>query len=172
TMRRFGDTSGLARLGADHFACIVQQAPQRDALLGLLETGYQEVFGAPFQLASTELRVAARSGVALFPADGRDAHSLLRGVEAALNRAKTSGARFHFYAPELTERGAEKLALENELRAALEKQEFVLHCQPKICAQSGALLGVEALMRWQRPGQGLVAPVQFIPVRAEHGLIL
>jgi len=132
----------------------------------------QSLFGGPFLLGGKELRVSAKAGIAMFPDDGADADTLLRNAESALKKAKASGARYLFYASHMTERVAEKLSLENELREALERGEFVLHYQPKVDVKARALTGVEALLRWQRPGRGIAMPEQFIGLLEETGLIL
>jgi PAS domain S-box-containing protein/diguanylate cyclase (GGDEF)-like protein len=170
--RFVGDPDRLARFEADHFAAIIPEMPDRAALLAYIERGYRDVLGTPFTLGGTELRAACRLGIALFPADGDNADALLRNAEAALKKAKSRGDRYLFYAREMNEGAAEKLALENKLRAALEKDEFVLHYQPKMSMDDRAIVGVEALIRWQSPQLGLVPPAKFIPLLEETGLIL
>jgi EAL domain-containing protein (putative c-di-GMP-specific phosphodiesterase class I) len=118
-----------------------------------------------------EVRVSARAGVAMYPADGTTGESLFRNAEAALMGARDSGARYLFYSPQLNSRVADDLSLEQELRAAVERREFLLHYQPKIDATSGELVGLEALLRWQSPN-GLVSPDRFIRVLEESELIL
>jgi diguanylate cyclase (GGDEF)-like protein/PAS domain S-box-containing protein len=170
--RQFGDAGSLARFGADHFACVILQAPGRDALARSFEQAYQDLFAVPFQLSVAELRISAKAGVAVFPDDGVNADTLLKGAEAALNRAKSSGERYQFFAREMTERVADNLTLENKLRQGLEKDQFVLHYQPKVDLHSGAIAGLEALIRWQSPELGLVPPMKFIPLLEQTGLIL
>jgi EAL domain-containing protein (putative c-di-GMP-specific phosphodiesterase class I) len=123
-------------------------------------------------LDGAEIRVSAKAGIAMFPADGGDADTLFRNAEAALRKAGNSGERYLFYAAEMTARAAEALHLETRLRKAVDAQQFVLHYQPKILLASGAICGLEALIRWQEPGAGLVPPGTFIPVLEETGLIL
>jgi EAL domain-containing protein (putative c-di-GMP-specific phosphodiesterase class I) len=118
------------------------------------------------------LRLGCRIGIALFPGDGRDADSLIRSAEAALKQVGTTGQRYLFCAPGMTERAAEKLSLENKLRRAIEQGEFVLHYQPKVDLQTGSVVGLEALVRWQDPGGELISPARFIPLLEETGLIL
>ena len=108
----------------------------------------------------------------MFPRDGPDFETLHRNAEAALKRAKASGERFLFYAGHMTERAGEKLTLENKLRLALERGEFVLHYQPEVDLETRRIEGVEALIRWQSPELGLVPPMNFIPLLEETGLIL
>jgi EAL domain-containing protein (putative c-di-GMP-specific phosphodiesterase class I) len=107
----------------------------------------------------------------MYPNDGLDADSLFKNAEAALKNAKGSAERCLFYANSMNARVAEKLALENRLRRALDNQEFVLHYQPKIVLASGAVSACEALLRWNDPDVGLVPPGKFIPVLEETGLI-
>ena len=128
--------------------------------------------GKLFRLDDAELRIAAKAGITLFPNDGADAETLLRNAEAALIQAKESGERHTFYTAALTHQSAERLTLENRLRQALEKDEFVLHYQPKVELESRRIVGVEALIRWQNPERGMVPPGAFIPLMEETGLIL
>jgi len=167
-----GDLSQLARIGADHFVYMIQDMAGPEGVEEHVEQAFRDIFGTPFRLGETELRVAARFGIALFPGDAADADALLRNAEAALKKAKAGGERYLFYVPQMTERVAEKLTLENKLRLALENEEFVLHYQPKVDLESRRIVGVEALIRWQSPELGLVPPVEFIPLLEETGLIL
>jgi PAS domain S-box-containing protein/diguanylate cyclase (GGDEF)-like protein len=171
-LARAADRGELARISADHFGVVLPAVKGRSAVMRRLERLWQDCFGAPFVLEGTELRVAGKAGLALFPNDGVDAESLIRNAEAALRRAKQTGERHVFHAAEMTEHSAEKLSLENRLRRALEREEFVLHYQPKIELESRRIVGVEALIRWQSPELGLVPPGQFIPLMEETGMIL
>jgi EAL domain-containing protein (putative c-di-GMP-specific phosphodiesterase class I) len=137
-----------------------------------IEGRLDEIFASPFLVAGTELRISARMGIAVFPGDGADADTLFRNAEAALKKAKATAERYLFYTQEMTERIAEKLSLENRLRQAIEKEEFVLHYQPKVDLENRGIVGVEALIRWQSPELGLVPPMKFIPLLEETGLIL
>jgi len=165
-------TSWFARIGADHFSIVVPEVTTEEGLARHTEKRLAEMFGSPFTVTGMELRTAARIGIALFPNDGADVDTLLRNAEAALKKAKAIGERYLFYAREMTERVAEKLALENKLRQAIEKNEFVLHYQPKVDLDHRGIVGVEALIRWQSPELGLVPPGRFIPLLEETGLIL
>jgi predicted signal transduction protein with EAL and GGDEF domain len=108
--------------------------------------------------------VAAKVGAALFPDDGADADSLFRNAEVALKKAKSSGEPYLSYTQSMNEQVAVKLTHENELRLALRRGEFVLHYQPKLNLTTGRMAGAEALIRWNKPGEGLVGPGLFIPV--------
>jgi PAS domain S-box-containing protein/diguanylate cyclase (GGDEF)-like protein len=129
-------------------------------------------FDEPFSRDGRVMRVACRAGIALYPGDGADADALLRNAEAAVRRSKDSGDRIVFYASEMNERAAEALAIETQLRRAIERREFVLHYQPKIELASGRICGLEALIRWNDPLTGLVPPVQFIAVLEDTGMIV
>jgi EAL domain-containing protein (putative c-di-GMP-specific phosphodiesterase class I) len=129
-------------------------------------------FGAPFRVGDEDLRLSARMGVALFPEHGREADTLFARAESALKKAKATGERHLLYRPEMSERVAERLALENRLRRALEREEFVLHYQPMVDLDSREVVGVEALIRWRGPEGTLVPPMHFIPLLEETGLIV
>lgn len=165
-------SSWLARLAADQFAIVTPGLSSEDDLARDIERRFGETFGKPFDIAGRELRISARMGVAVFPADGADSEALLHNAEAALKKAKSSGERYVFYRQEMTARIAERLTFESRLRQALEKEEFVLHYQPKVDTASRRIVGLEALIRWQSPDLGLVAPMRFIPILEETGLIL
>jgi diguanylate cyclase (GGDEF)-like protein/PAS domain S-box-containing protein len=167
-----GDATRLARIGFEAFA-VVSADVQNEAEVGRM-TGHklQSCFGPPFHIGAQELRVPARAGIAMYPTDGETAEAMLRCAESALKRAKDQGERYLFFEPKMTERIAERLSLENELRHAVEKQEFVLYYQPKVDLEKRAIVGVEALIRWQSPARGLVPPIQFIQLLEESGLIL
>jgi EAL domain-containing protein (putative c-di-GMP-specific phosphodiesterase class I) len=113
-----------------------------------------------------------KAGVALYPGDGRDVGTLCTNAEAALKNAKRRGERFLFYAPQMNARVAERLTLENQLRVAMQEEQFILHYQPKIDLATGGLSGLEALLRWANPELGLVSPDRFVPILEETGMIL
>ncbi|HJU83832.1 MAG TPA: EAL domain-containing protein [Holophagaceae bacterium] len=163
---------GLARLGPDHFGIILPGTHAAAEVARMVEERVLSQLTAPFILDRSELRIAARAGVALFPGDGGDAEALLHNAEAALKNAKQSGDRCLFYAPRMNAQVAETLRLENRLRHAVEEGHFVLHYQPKATLSTRRLVGVEALLRWQDPEQGLIPPLKFIPLLEETGLIL
>jgi diguanylate cyclase (GGDEF)-like protein/PAS domain S-box-containing protein len=165
------DPSGVARLGADHFALLLPALQSEEEAARLAEQRLGACFSAPYRLGESDLRLSAKAGVALYPADGGDADALLLKAEAALKKAQAAGDKILFYTERMSERAA-ILSLESQLRQALERQEFVLHYQPKVELETRALAGVEALLRWQSPQRGLVPPGAFIPVLEESGLIL
>jgi diguanylate cyclase (GGDEF)-like protein/PAS domain S-box-containing protein len=166
-----GDVNLLARVGADHFAAVLPEVKQEADVARLLEKTVAAFLDHPFHLNDSIFRVAAKFGVALFPDDGADADTLFKNAEAALKKAKASGDRCLFYTQKMTATVGVKLALENQLRQALDKEEFVLHYQPKVNLVSGKPTGAEALIRWNDPRTGLVPPGRFIPILEETGLI-
>jgi diguanylate cyclase (GGDEF)-like protein len=129
-------------------------------------------FDAPFVIGKQEFRLSGRAGVALYPDHAVAADALFAHAESALKKAKATGERCLLFTPAMAERVADKLTLENKLRRALERDEFVLHYQPKLDLESRRLAGVEALIRWRSPELGLVPPMQFIPLMEETGLIV
>jgi diguanylate cyclase (GGDEF)-like protein/PAS domain S-box-containing protein len=170
--RHAGDPAWLARIGADHFAVVVPDVQGEDEFARRTERRLQEFFGEPFPVGDSKLRISIKAGIAMYPSDGADGETLFKHAEAALKKAKASGDRFLFFTQEMTDRVAGKLVLENKLRQAIEKEEFVLYYQPKVDLGTRAVVGVEALIRWQSPDKGLVPPFQFIPLLEETGLIL
>jgi diguanylate cyclase (GGDEF)-like protein/PAS domain S-box-containing protein len=169
--RYFGDANLLARVGADVFAVVLPEIKQDVDVARLLENAMNAFLLHPFRLDNAVFRVAAKVGVALFPEDGANAETLFKNAEAAVKTAKSSGNRYLFYAKKMTETVAVRLTLENQLRQALDKGEFVLHYQPKVNLASGKIAGAEALIRWNNPRTGLMPPVRFVPVLEEIGLI-
>ena len=162
----------VARLGADSYAIVTGRCDHGGRVGQILEQALSCIHGQPFEIEGRELRVTVKAGVAIFPHDGKDADTLLRNAEAALGKAKLSGDKYLFYAPEFNARVAEKLTLENKLRRAVEQGELVLHYQPKVELKKRRISGLEALMRWNDPDTGLVPPFKFIPILEETGLIL
>jgi diguanylate cyclase (GGDEF)-like protein/PAS domain S-box-containing protein len=170
-VRCAGDPSEVACVGPHLFAVVIPDVKSEGEVARTVEEWWRRWLNEPFQIDGNELRISARAGIVLFPSDGRDADSLLKNAEVALKKAKVAGERHLFYTPHLNERIAERLALENQLRRALENEEFVLHYQPKVDLEKRRLRGVEALIRWQNPELGLVPPVEFIPLMEETGMI-
>ncbi len=169
--RNAGDASLLSRLDADHFAAVMPEVKQNGDVARLLDKTMKAFQEHPFCLNDAVLRIAVKVGVACFPADGADADTLFKNAEAALKKAKASGERYLFHTQTMTEAVAAKLTLENQLRLAIDNEEFVLHFQPKVDLTSGKLTGAEALIRWNDPRTGLAPPDRFIPLLEETGLI-
>jgi diguanylate cyclase (GGDEF)-like protein/PAS domain S-box-containing protein len=169
--RNLGDANLLARVGSDHFAVVLPEVGHADDVGGWVEKTIAGFLEHPFRLNDAVFRIAVKIGVALFPDDGASADIVFKNAEAALKKAKASGDRYLFYTQTMTETVAGKLTMENQLRQALEQEEFVLHYQPKVSLATGKVTGAEALLRWNDPRTGLVPPGRFIPILEETGLI-
>ncbi|MEI9938654.1 MAG: EAL domain-containing protein [Pseudomonadota bacterium] len=161
----------IARYSSNAFAVIVGPLETEAEVAQWLEQALTSL-GQPAQVAGTELRLAARVGISTFPSDGEDADVLLANAEAALKKAKDSAHRYLFYTPAMNGRVAERLSLETRLRNAIEKKEFLLHYQPKVDLKTGAVVGLEALIRWLGPDGKLIPPGLFIPLLEETGMIV
>jgi diguanylate cyclase (GGDEF)-like protein len=170
--RALGASDHLARLGSDHFAAILTDLGEATDVARVLGENLLVCLDQPFALDGHELHIATRAGVALYPSDGDDAETLFANAETALHKAAASEERYLFYAPPMNARVAERMTLENKLHKALARNEFVLHYQPKVSLQSGLIIGLEALIRWNDPQHGLVPPNAFIPILEETGLIV
>jgi diguanylate cyclase (GGDEF)-like protein/PAS domain S-box-containing protein len=162
----------VARLVGDHFAILLPEAKAESDVARWLEQLMRKWLGEPFRIGDTELRISAKAGIALSAVDGGDADMLFKQAEAALENAKRTGEPYLFFEQAMTDRVAGTLTLENQLRGALEREEFVLHYQPKVDLASRRIVGMEALIRWKPPDGGLVPPMKFIPLLEETGLIL
>jgi diguanylate cyclase (GGDEF)-like protein len=170
--RMLTETDILAHLSSDHFALAISHEEESTDIAHVLERILSGIQERPFLIDGQELRISARAGASSYPLDGRDTDSLLRNAETALKKAKLSWDKHLYYAPEFNARVTEKLRLETKLRRALEEEQLILHYQPKIDLESGHISGLEALMRWQDPENGLVPPLSFIPLLEETRMIL
>lgn len=166
-----GDEGTVARFDSNSFALLLPPVENESVVGVTVENDVLARLKDAFIIDGTELRIAARVGIALFPSDGDSPETLLANAETALKKAKVSGQPYLFYAPTMNARVAEQLSLETKLRRAVEGDEFLLHYQPKVDLKSGAVVGLEALIRWNDPSTGLVPPGKFIPVLEETGLI-
>jgi diguanylate cyclase (GGDEF)-like protein len=169
--RYVGDPNLLARLGADQFALLMPVVSDGRAVEAQVVAMTRSLLEHPFRLNDAIFRLAVKVGVAVFPDDGADTDVLFRNAEAALKKAKASGERYLLYTQSMNEMVADKLTLENQLHLALQRGEFVLHYQPKVNLLSGKISSAEALIRWNKPAEGLVPPGLFIPVLEDVGLI-
>ena len=162
----------VARVGADHFAIAVAPFDRPgDTAYTFLER-LDAALAEPIIIEGVELRVAVKAGIAVFPTDGESTEALCANAETALSKAKQTGSRYLFYAPEMNARVAESLAMESKLRRALEDGTLALHYQPKIDVVSGTVAGLEALIRWNDAELGSVPPSRFVSLLEETGMIL
>ncbi|ANO50505.1 EAL domain-containing protein [Woeseia oceani] len=167
-----GGKDALGRVGSNTFGILLRDIRSPPDVVHAIENRLLSCFWDPYYLGGVELRVAARTGIAMFPNDGGNAHQLFLNAEAALKNAKKSGNRYEFYSAELNASAIEALSLETRLRNAVDNREFVVYYQPKYDLASDSICGVEALIRWQDPLTGLVPPGRFIPLLEETGLIV
>ena len=161
----------ISRHGGDEFVVVLVGLDHADRA-ALIARKIQEKLGAPVQAGGQELAVTPSIGISLFPGDGDDPESLLKNAEAAMYHAKQLGRNnCQFFTPEINARFNERLNLEHGLRHALQAGELQLYYQPQFDLRDGSLKGCEALLRWESPRLGWVAPARFIPVAEESGLI-
>ena len=167
---RAGDT--VARMGGDEFVVLLPDVTDVEGIKRIAASIVERV-SAPIMAGHHELHVTPSVGVSMFPTDGHDVHTLLRHADMAMYQAKASGRRcFRIFSSAMERAAAEKLELEAAMRRALEREEFVVHYQPQVCLNSGRVVGVEALLRWNDALHGAVPPSRFIPVAEETGLIV
>jgi diguanylate cyclase (GGDEF)-like protein/PAS domain S-box-containing protein len=160
----------LARTAADTFAVACPSPTMlaanrvRDGALGALQQD--------FKVAGESIQISGKAGIAMFPDDGEDARAVIQNAESALKRAKASKQDYIYSSSALNAIAATRLALEGELRVALVDQQFRVYLQPRVDMADGKVLGAEALIRWQHPTRGLLAPGEFIELAEEAGLII
>lgn len=166
------DSDTVARLGGDEFVVILPELNEENYAHNVAQKILTSL-SRPYTLAGQEFRITASIGISIYPKDGLDEQTLTKHADIAMYQAKQEGKNnFQFYSEEINANSLERLTLESSLRQALEQNEFQLHYQPKGDINSGLITGMEALLRWQHPTLGIVAPMQFIPVAEETGLIL
>lgn len=162
----------VGRLGGDEFVILIPEVENIEQVT----TVAQKLLTAtvkPVTIMGQECRVTASLGICFYPDDAQDEQALMKNADIAMYRAKDEGKNnYQFYSPNIEARSLERLVLENNLRMALERDEFFLHYQAKRDLKTGEIAGVEALVRWQHPELGVVSPAQFIPLAEETGLIV
>ncbi len=167
---REGDS--VSRLGGDEFAVLLEDVAHAEDI----STIAGKILGAfmlPFAIQGHELFITTSIGISMYPTDGTTPATLLKNADAAMYRAKDLGKNnYQFYSADMSAAAFERLTLESSLRRALEREEFVLHYQPQIDLATGKMIAVEALVRWQHPEFGLLAPTQFISIAEETGAIV
>ncbi|MDC4227280.1 MAG: EAL domain-containing protein [Candidatus Manganitrophus sp.] len=167
---RDGDT--FARMGGDEFTILLPEIDAIEKVTRVAERVLEALIPA-FRIAGQELPVSASIGIALYPQAGRDPETLLRNADTALYRAKKQRKNtFCFFSPTPNEKMTGERSIENSLRQALEREEFLLHYQPQIDLKSRRIVGLETLIRWRRPDATLVSAADFIPLAEKTGLIV
>ncbi len=167
---RVRDTIG--RFGGDEFAAILMLPEGAQAAVTVVDK-IREALRQPFDLRGHEVTVTSSIGISVFPDDGADPDTLIQYADTAMYRAKEAGRdAFRFFTAEMNAQSIARLDLEIALRRAIDNEEFVLHFQPKVTISTGRISGAEVLIRWRRPGHGMVSPALFIPLLEETGLIV
>jgi len=162
----------VARMGGDEFIVILGSLAQPDDATATARR-IVAVLRRPVVIDGRELVVTASVGISIYPDDSQEASTLIKNADIAMYRAKDEGRNsFQLYQPAMNARSLEHLALETALHGAMERNELLLHFQPLVRADDGALVAAEALLRWQHPELGLIAPADFIPLAEETGLIV
>jgi diguanylate cyclase (GGDEF)-like protein len=162
----------IARMGGDEFTVLLANLSSVDHA-PLIAQKLLDAVAQPLRVEGHELFVTTSVGIALYPGDGESAEALLQNADNAMYRAKEAGRNsYQLCTPSMNRRAVERLSLENALRRALERGEFVLHYQPQLRIETMEIVGMEALLRWKRPDHGLVSPATFIPIAEETRLIV
>lgn len=161
----------IARQGGDEFIALLGDLNSEDEVTFVAEKMIESL-RSEFKIGELQLSISLSIGVSIYPDDGETAVQLLRNADMAMYRAKDSGRnQFQYYEAEMNVKAVQRMQLESELRNAIAKGQLALHYQPKVNVASGAVVGMEALLRWFHPQLGAVSPAQFIPVAEESGLI-
>jgi len=167
---RASDT--VSRQGGDEFIVLLGKMIDHEGAL-ISSKRLLAAVAQPHSIDGHDLHVTASIGISVYPDDGLDAETLIKNADTAMYQAKAHGRHgYEFFKPAMNVRAVERQSIEEGLRRAIERREFVLHYQPKINLASGTISGMEALLRWQHPVRGLVQPAQFIPVAEDCGLII
>lgn len=168
---RPGDT--VSRLGGDEFVIVLADVADPYEVREIVEAHLVPAVRVPYPLHGAELHVTCSVGMSIYPDDAQDIDSLMRKADVAMYQSKAGGrSRVHFFTPDMDERTQKRLQVESHLRRAIERNELRLSFQPRVQARSGALLGVEALLRWHNDELGEVSPADFIPIAEESGQIV
>jgi diguanylate cyclase (GGDEF)-like protein len=161
----------VSRQGGDEFVLLLSIAHAEDAATSAQKM--LEALALPHRIERHDLHISVSIGISIYPDDGQDAETLIKNADVAMYHAKESGRNnYKFFEQQMQDRAVQRQSIEASLRGALERQEFVLYYQPKIQLSSRTIVGVEALIRWQHPEQGLLPPAQFVSIAEDCGLIL
>jgi diguanylate cyclase (GGDEF)-like protein/PAS domain S-box-containing protein len=167
---RISDT--VSRQGGDEFVVLLTEVEHpKDSIAAVKRM--LDAIAEPYSIGENYLHVTTSIGVSVYPDDGVDAETLIKNADTAMYRAKENGHQScQFFEPAMNVQAVERQSIEESLRRALQRAEFMLHYQPKINVATGRITGAEALIRWNHPTRGLVSPLQFIPIAEDCGLIL
>lgn len=171
-MRCISARDTAARLNADQFAMILSGISYKQDVEQIAGT-LLESMSAPFNIEGTDIFTTASIGITFYPTDGSEIDNLIKNAEAAMHHAKAQGGNgFKIYTSDIHKMSSVELALEANLRYALEQKQFSIHYQPQVSLDTGAILGAEALVRWHHPERGLIPPSVFVPIAEKSGLIV
>ncbi len=166
------ETDTVARLGGDEFVLVLPERTDENMAMRVIQR-IKDTVVMPFTIEDYEFFITCSIGMAVYPTDGEDPETLMKNADIAMYRAKEIGRNnSQFYTPTMNERALERLHMEGDLRAALEQDQFELHYQPQVDLRTGKIIGVEALIRWNHPEYGMIAPSRFIALAEETGLIV
>ena len=166
------DKDTISRIGGDEFLLIIPRINGTDVVNTVAENIINR-FSEPVVINGHELVVSVSIGISLYPFDGKSLKNLIKNADTAMYYAKGEGRNnYQIYSSEMNALSDERLRMEVNLRRALERNEFIIHYQPRITLSDGKISGMEALVRWQRPESGLVSPAEFVPLAEEIGLIV
>ena len=169
--QRTRDSDIVSRQGGDEFVVVLTGLRHTNDIPHVINA-MLIALSQPYKIDQYSLSCTPSIGVSIFPADGTDMETLLKHADTAMYHAKEQGRNnVQYFTAEMTETASERLTIEQDLRHAIQNKEFELYYQPQVCARSQKIVGVEALIRWHHPEQGLVPPIRFIPVAEESGLI-
>ncbi|UZE96745.1 EAL domain-containing protein [Alkalimarinus alittae] len=161
----------VSRLGGDEFTIILRGIPSVEKITDIASQ-FIETLAKPIELMGNQVIISSSIGISVYPQDASDRDTLMRNADMAMYHAKAEGKHnFQFYKEEMNTKAQERLLLENKLRHAVESGHFVLHYQPQVDLRTGELIGLEALIRWIDPIQGMISPLTFIPLAEETGMI-
>jgi diguanylate cyclase (GGDEF)-like protein len=162
----------LARLGGDEFVVVLQNL-KSEADAGKVGSRIVSALSQPVDCRGHQLVISPSIGIALYPKNGDSAEDLLMNADLAMYRAKAMGRNnFQFYSPKMRTKSLRRLDLENEIRLAIQREEFTLHFQPRVDLRSWSVIGAEALLRWHHADCGWIPPDEFVPIAEESGLIV
>lgn len=160
----------LGRMGGDEFLVIIQDTKVSNENETLIQR-IKYAICAPLSINDQEIYLSASIGVSHFPDDASNMENLIKYAERAVNQAKSIGNSFQVFTEDLDIHGVDRILMESDLRKAIEREEFLLHYQPQIDLKNQEIIGLEALLRWQHPENGLISPADFIPLLEQTGLI-
>lgn len=167
---RSSDT--VSRQGGDEFVIMLPNLGELGDILPVVNKLIESI-ASPYELAGHVLHITTSVGVSVYPQDGSDIETLIKHADTAMYQAKEAGRNgYRFFTTEMNRAVARRVGLENKLRGALKRGELLLHYQPQVDLVSGQVIAAEALVRWQHPEEGLIAPVEFIPIAEETGMIV